>query len=93
METVESLGGVVIVDEIYHGLTYDTEVRTALYDSSAVFVVNSFSKYYGMTGWRIGWLVAPEAYLDDITKLAQNLFVSGAITSFPRCAGWAFRFR
>lgn len=80
VDTVESLGGVVIVDEIYHGLTYDTEVRTALYDSPGVFVVNSFSKYYGMTGWRIGWLVTPEAYIEDITKLAQNLFIS---TSTP----------
>ena len=73
--TVERLGGTLIVDEIYHGLTYDANVRTALYDSDDVFIVNSFSKYYGMTGWRLGWLVMPSAYLDHITKLAQNLFI------------------
>lgn len=80
VRTVEELGGMCVVDEIYHGLTYDVDVRSALYDSSDVFVVNSFSKYYGMTGWRIGWLVCPESYIADVTKFAQNLYIS---TSAP----------
>lgn len=80
VETVEELGGVCVVDEIYHGLTYDVAVRSALHDSAGVFIVNSFSKYFGMTGWRIGWLVTPEAYVGEVTKLAQNLFIS---TSAP----------
>jgi aspartate/methionine/tyrosine aminotransferase len=80
IRTVEELGGICIVDEIYHGLTYDVDIRSALYDSPNVFVINSFSKYYGMTGWRIGWMVCPENYIDDVTKFAQNLFIS---TSAP----------
>ena len=77
-ETVRGLGGHLIVDEIYHGLVYDAEVRTALYDGDDIFIVNSFSKFYGMTGWRLGWLVVPEAYLQDITRLSQNLFISAS---------------
>ena len=82
--TVADLGGHLVVDEIYHGLTYGEAARSALHDSSDVFVVNSFSKYYGMTGWRIGWLVSPQEFLSDVCKLAQNLFIS---TSTPaQCA-------
>ncbi len=77
---VKELGGTLVVDEIYHGLTYDADVRSVLHESDGVFVVNSFSKYYGMTGWRIGWLIMPEEFIDDINKLAQNLFIS---TSSP----------
>lgn len=80
VNTVHELGGVCIVDEIYHGLTYDTGVRSALHDSENVFIVNSFSKYFGMTGWRIGWLVSPHDYVADINKFAQNLYIS---TSAP----------
>lgn len=76
--TVRELGGQLIVDEIYHGLVYDTPLRTALYDGDDIFIVNSFSKYYGMTGWRLGWLVVPDAYIDDITRLSQNLFISSS---------------
>jgi aspartate/methionine/tyrosine aminotransferase len=75
-ETVRERGGTLVVDEIYHGLVYDAPVRTALHDGDDIFVVNSFSKYYGMTGWRLGWLVVPEVYLEDITRLCQNLFIS-----------------
>jgi aspartate/methionine/tyrosine aminotransferase len=78
--TVERLGGTLIVDEIYHGLTYGSDVRTALCDTDRAFIVNSFSKYFGMTGWRVGWLVMPSAFIDGVTKLAQNLFIS---TSTP----------
>jgi len=69
-------GGRLIVDEIYHGLIYDDPVTTALALSDEVFVINSFSKYFGMTGWRIGWLVAPEAYVDAVDRLAQNIFLA-----------------
>jgi aspartate/methionine/tyrosine aminotransferase len=77
-ETVRELGGALVVDEIYHGLTYGADVRTALNDGDDLFVVNGFSKYYGMTGWRLGWLVAPAAFIDDINRLAQNLFISAS---------------
>lgn len=73
---VKGRGGALIVDEIYHGLTYDTQARSALSHSEDVFVVNSFSKYYGMTGWRVGWLVAPLGYIEPIDRLAQNLFLA-----------------
>ncbi len=76
--TVRERGATLIVDEIYHGLVYDTEIRTALYDGADIFVVNSFSKYYSMTGWRLGWLVVPENRIDDITRLCQNLFISSS---------------
>ncbi|MGE5240987.1 MAG: pyridoxal phosphate-dependent aminotransferase [Bacteroidota bacterium] len=76
VRAVDQLGGVLIVDEIYHGLVYEGEAITALAHSPEVFVVNSFSKYYGMTGWRLGWLVAPPAYMSAIDKLAQNVFLA-----------------
>ena len=74
-------GGVLIVDEIYHGLIYEGETRTALELDADVFVVNSFSKYFNMTGWRLGWMVAPERYLRDIEKLAQNVYLSPPATA------------
>ncbi len=77
---VRELGGVLIVDEIYHGLTYGVDAGTVLRHSPDVFVVNSFSKFYGMTGWRVGWLVAPSGYVDAIDRLAQNIFLA---TSTP----------
>jgi aspartate/methionine/tyrosine aminotransferase len=69
-------GGTLIVDEIYHGLTYGRDAQTVLAVADEAFVVNSFSKYFGMTGWRLGWLIAPASYVRDIEKLAQNLFIS-----------------
>ena len=69
-------GGCLIVDEIYHGLVYGERASTALAISDEIFVVNSFSKYFGMTGWRLGWLIAPQEYVADIDKLAQNLFLA-----------------
>jgi aspartate/methionine/tyrosine aminotransferase len=66
----------VIVDEIYQGLVYQHACITAATLSEEVFVVNSFSKYFGMTGWRLGWLVAPESLVRDIDKLAQNIFLA-----------------
>ncbi len=75
-EVARSQGGALIVDEIYQGLVYGGENYTALEFGEDLFVINSFSKYYGMTGWRLGWLVAPEAYVDSLDRLAQNIFLS-----------------
>ena len=69
-------GGTLLVDEIYHGLTYGVDAHTAAADGEDVWVVNSFSKYFQMTGWRLGWLVAPPAMVRRIETLAQNLFIS-----------------
>jgi len=69
-------GATLLVDEIYHGLTYGLDARTALEAGDDIFVINSFSKYFQMTGWRLGWLVAPPRYVREIEKLAQNLFIS-----------------
>ena len=70
----------VIVDEIYQGLVYDHGAdlltESALTVDDGFFVVNSFSKYFGMTGWRLGWLVAPEAAMDAIERVAQNLYIA-----------------
>ncbi|MCU0804614.1 MAG: pyridoxal phosphate-dependent aminotransferase [Burkholderiales bacterium] len=68
-------GGWVMVDEIYNGLTYGAKEETALSLSDEIFVVNSFSKYFNMTGWRLGWLVAPERYVREMERLAQNAFI------------------
>jgi aspartate/methionine/tyrosine aminotransferase len=69
-------GGVLVVDEIYHGLVYDGKAATALGLGPDVFVINSFSKYFNMTGWRLGWIVAPEAYMGHLERLAQNVYLS-----------------
>ncbi|MFA7618251.1 MAG: aminotransferase class I/II-fold pyridoxal phosphate-dependent enzyme, partial [Thiohalomonadaceae bacterium] len=76
LAAVEERGGRLLVDEIYHGLAYEGELPTALGVSDELFVINSFSKYFCMTGWRLGWLVAPEAYVAEVEKLAQNLFIA-----------------
>lgn len=78
VEKVQALGGRLIADEIYHGLVYQGEAATALSVSDEVFVINSFSKYFGMTGWRLGWLVAPETYVREADKLAQNIFLAAS---------------
>lgn len=65
-----------IVDEIYQGLTYGQEPQTALKVADDIWIVNSFSKYFGMTGWRLGWLIAPNYAVDALNRLAQNLFLS-----------------
>lgn len=75
-QTVADRGGALVVDEIYQGLVYDTDSYTALEISDDIFIINSFSKYFGMTGWRLGWLVAPEAYVAPLDCLAQNIFLS-----------------
>ena len=65
-----------ISDEIYHGLEYAAPAITALQSWDAAIVVNSFSKYFSMTGWRVGWLVVPEGLVRTIERLAQNLYIS-----------------
>jgi len=78
---VAERGGALIVDEIYQGLVYGDESTTAVNLQGQVYVVNSFSKYYGMTGWRLGWLVAPEVAMDGLDRLAQNLFLAAPTPS------------
>jgi aspartate/methionine/tyrosine aminotransferase len=75
LEAVSARRGFAIVDEIYQGLSYDASPVSALSFSNDVITVNSFSKYFSMTGWRLGWLVVPEALVPVIEKLAQNLFI------------------
>jgi len=72
---VRKARGFLVVDEIYQGLVYDCEPFSALEFSDDVFVINSFSKYFNMTGWRLGWMVAPESHVRQIEKLAQNVFI------------------
>ncbi|MCS2611220.1 aminotransferase class I/II-fold pyridoxal phosphate-dependent enzyme [Halomonas dongshanensis] len=78
MQTVASRGGQLLVDEIYQGLNYDEAPTSALALGESAFVVNSFSKYFGMTGWRLGWLVAPEAAVEPLSRLAQNVFLAAS---------------
>lgn len=87
VETVRSKQGFTIVDEIYNGLRYDAEPFTALSLGSDVIVINSFSKYFNMTGWRLGWLVVPPELVQPIEKLAQNLFICAS--SLAQHAGLA----
>jgi aspartate/methionine/tyrosine aminotransferase len=73
---VREKGGVAIVDEIYQGLSYDPAFeRCALALGDDIVSVNSFSKYFSMTGWRLGWLVLPEALVEPVERLAQNLYI------------------
>ncbi|MCI8211063.1 aminotransferase [Pseudomonas sp. S25] len=74
--TLKARNGHLVVDEIYHGLTYGTDAASVLEVDDEAFVLNSFSKYFGMTGWRLGWLVAPQDAVADLEKLAQNLYIS-----------------
>jgi aspartate/methionine/tyrosine aminotransferase len=74
-------GIVLIADEIYHGLTYGGPARTALAFHDGAIVVNSFSKYFSMTGWRVGWMVVPQNLVRGIERLAQNFYISPAAVS------------
>jgi aspartate/methionine/tyrosine aminotransferase len=76
IQMVNDKAGCFYSDEIYHGLVYGKHAPTALEYSNNVFVINSFSKYFGMTGWRIGWLIVPEEFVEATEKLAQNIFIA-----------------
>ncbi len=65
----------LISDEIYHGITYDGSATTALSVTDDVYVINSFSKYFSMTGWRVGWMVVPQDHVRRVERLAQNMFI------------------
>ena len=81
VDCVASRDGVLISDETYAGLNYGRRPETVLAHTDDAFSVNSFSKYFNMTGWRLGWLVAPERHVRDLEKLAQNLYISPASLS------------
>jgi aspartate/methionine/tyrosine aminotransferase len=80
-QLVQENGAALIIDEIYHGLVYDQEAVSSLSCGDQVFVINSFSKFYGMTGWRIGWLVMPDDYIEVANRLAQNMFLAAPTIS------------
>lgn len=75
VEACQRIGAVFISDEIYQGIDYGTRPCSALEVSSDVVVINSFSKYFSMTGWRIGWIVAPEPVIAAVERLAQNFTI------------------
>ncbi len=77
-QALKARGGHLVVDEIYHGLTYGMDAESVLQVDDDAFVLNSFSKYFGMTGWRLGWLVAPPQAVPELEKLAQNLYISAS---------------
>jgi aspartate/methionine/tyrosine aminotransferase len=87
MAHIASLGIPVISDEIYHGLVYGEEEHTILEFTDNAFVLNSFSKAYAMTGWRLGYLIAPRAFIRPMQKIQQNLFISP--NAFVQWAGVA----
>ncbi|HEX7037863.1 MAG TPA: aminotransferase class I/II-fold pyridoxal phosphate-dependent enzyme [Pseudomonadales bacterium] len=77
VHTVRERGGALLLDEIYQGLIYeDIGYRSGLALDDGIYVLNSFSKYFGMTGWRLGWMVLPESQVEPVARLAQNLFIS-----------------
>ncbi|MBI6629983.1 pyridoxal phosphate-dependent aminotransferase [Pontibaca salina] len=75
IEAAAGQGTSFISDEIYHGLDYDTRAISALELSNDVYVINSFSKYFSMTGWRVGWMVVPEDQVRVVERIAQNMFI------------------
>lgn len=77
-QALQARGGHLVVDEIYHGLTYGLDAHSVLEVDDSAFVLNSFSKYFGMTGWRLGWLIAPPSAVPELEKLAQNLYISAS---------------
>jgi aspartate/methionine/tyrosine aminotransferase len=79
--TCKSAGAWFISDEIYHGLTYTHPGETALAASQNAIAINSFSKYFSMTGWRIGWVVMPESLIRTVERIAQNLYISAPTIS------------
>jgi aspartate/methionine/tyrosine aminotransferase len=76
MEAIARLSPLTISDELYHGLVYEGEAHTILEYTDSAFVVNGFSKLYAMTGWRLGYLIAPKEFVRPMQRLQQNLFIS-----------------
>ena len=75
IEAAHGMDAAFISDEIYHGLEYEAKAVTALQITDEAYVINSFSKYFSMTGWRVGWMVVPDDHVRRIERLAQNLFI------------------
>lgn len=74
-EACRRQGAAFISDEIYHGIDYEKRPVTALQVTDDVYVVNSFSKYFSMTGWRVGWMIVPQDHVRRVERLAQNMFI------------------
>jgi aspartate/methionine/tyrosine aminotransferase len=87
MARIAELGPVVVSDEIYHGLTYGEHAHSILEFTDTAFVLNGFSKKYAMTGWRLGYVIAPKEYVRPMQKIQQNFFISAS--SFVQWAGVA----
>ena len=75
VEATERSEAAFISDEIYHGIEYETKAVSALEITNNCYVINSFSKYFSMTGWRVGWMVVPENHIRQVERLAQNMFI------------------
>ena len=78
MKQIAKLSPFIISDEIYHGLVYEGEVHTILEFTDHAFVINGFSKLYAMTGWRLGYVIAPKEFIRPMQKIQQNLFISAS---------------
>jgi aspartate/methionine/tyrosine aminotransferase len=78
MEEIAHFSPFIISDEIYHGLVYEGEVHTILEFTGRAFVINGFSKLYAMTGWRLGYLIAPKEFIRPMQKIQQNLFIAAS---------------
>ena len=84
-------GVAFISDEIYHGIEYGKKAVTALEISDDVYVINSFSKYFSMTGWRIGWMIVPDDHVRRLERLMQNMFIRSEILEIWPCRGRRIR--
>jgi aspartate/methionine/tyrosine aminotransferase len=78
MKKIASFSPFIISDEIYHGLVYEGEAHSILEFTDRAFVINGFSKLYAMTGWRLGYLIAPKEFIRPMQKIQQNLFISAS---------------
>jgi aspartate/methionine/tyrosine aminotransferase len=88
MEKIAGLSPLIISDEIYHGLVYEGEVHSILEFTDRAFVINGFSKLYAMTGWRLGYVIAPKEFVRSLQKIQQNLFISaGSFAQWAALAG------
>ncbi|WP_300058047.1 aminotransferase class I/II-fold pyridoxal phosphate-dependent enzyme [uncultured Roseobacter sp.] len=75
IEAAAAEGASFVSDEIYHGIEYEAKAVTALQITNEAYVINSFSKYFSMTGWRVGWMVVPEDHVRIVERIAQNMFI------------------